>query len=52
MAVRMTQLEERLLGMTDHAIGEARLIVLYKRDAIFPRNIPGRDDHEFFPIDS
>ena len=38
--------------MTDRTIREARLIVLYERDAIFPRNISGRDDHEFFPIDS
>ena len=36
--------------MIDHAVRKARLIVLDERDAIFPRDIPGPDDHEFLPI--
>ena len=36
--------------MIDQAICKARLIVVDERDAIFPGDIPGRDDHEFCPI--
>ncbi len=39
MAVGMSEQEQRLLGMIDDAVGETRLIVFDKRDAIFPGDV-------------
>ena len=46
----MGQQQDRLLGMIDVAIREARLIVFDQSDAIFAGNVFRGDDDKFIPV--
>src|ERR1700686_3681609 len=52
MAVRMSQQQNRFLGMVNQLGRQAWLIVPDQRDTISPRNIFGRNNHEVIPGNS
>src|ERR1044071_1314170 len=49
--VRMSEQHDRLFRVIDELRGEIRLIHQDERDAVFARNVFGRDDDEFVPRD-
>ena len=50
--IRMSYKQDRLLGVIDDAISEARLIIDNERDAIAPGNIFRADYNIFVPVDT
>ncbi len=47
----MRQQQDRLFGMVDDSIGQARLIVLDQSDAILAGNVLRGDDDKFVPVE-
>ena len=47
--VRVREQHDRLFGVVDAVVGEARLVVDDERDAVDAGNVGGRDDDELVP---